>query len=39
MGFKAARTRAEIQQIYGLAAAVLVLLLIMGYGAYRFVHH
>jgi DNA-directed RNA polymerase subunit RPC12/RpoP len=38
MGFKAARTRAEVQQIYGLAIIVLILLSVIGYGVYRFMH-
>jgi len=39
MGFKAARTRAEIQRIYGLVATLVVLMVIMAYGAYRMAHH
>jgi DNA-directed RNA polymerase subunit RPC12/RpoP len=39
MGFKAARTRAEIQKMYGMIAALIVLSLFMAYGAYRLVHH
>jgi len=35
MGFKAARTRAEIQKMYGMIVALVVLSLIMAYGAYR----
>jgi hypothetical protein len=38
LGFKGARTREELRRIYLMAAALVVLLLIMAYGAMQF-HH
>jgi DNA-directed RNA polymerase subunit RPC12/RpoP len=38
IGFKAARTRAELQQIYMMLAALGVLLVIMAYGGWKLLH-
>jgi hypothetical protein len=39
LGVKSARTRAEWQRIYGMVAMLVVLLLIMAYGAMKMIHH